>query len=326
MRIGLVIVMVLLLNACKDEKSKAKAQLAADRAGSLPSYTLEIHGIVDNITVGTAIEARAQIKEDGQRLRDAQLKIALTIVCGARKHTTQRAVNSRGIATFTAFTPDNSWVGDCTATATAKVDKQDLTQSASFTLVSQPPLIAGLEYAVNNLKDKNGDVYNGFLSLNDCADGQVLAITDDSNDPIFAGSSDGVAINRGKNWRYVIVGVPPSGCKLMLASSAGGTRRELRAVRIPPVDSSIPPVSDNIAQGKVTALQQKNKKLAVVTERVSGGSLYVYDHADSTWQGVSQVKWGGSTTTAVNWSAGNNRALLRVAQGNTNWWYLATER
>ena len=327
MRVGAVIVVLLLLNGCKDEKDKAKAQLTAAGAGSSHNYTLEISGIADDITAGTAIEVRAQIKKDGQKLRETQVEIALAIACPKQKHTAQQAADSKGSATFSAFTPDNSWVGKCTATATAKVDNQNLTQSKSFTLkgAGQPPLIAGLEYAVNGLKDKDGDVYNGFLSLSDCAEGQVLAITDDSNDPIFAGSSDGVAINSGKNWRYVIVGAPPLGCKLMLASSAGGTRRELRGVRLPSADVRIPPVSDNIAQGKITALQKKNKKLVIVTELVSGGSLYVYDHANSTWQGVSRVKWGGNTTTAVNWSAGNNRALLRVAQGNTNWWYLATE-
>lgn len=320
MRIGAVIVVVLLLSGCKDEKSKAKVRLPAN-------YTLEIRGIADNIAADTAIDARVQIKKNGQELNDVRVEIALAIVCRRQKHTAQQAVNNKGIATFSAFTPDNSWAGKCTATATAKVDNQELSQSKAFTLkgVGQPPLTAGLEYAVNSLKDKDGDVYNGFLSLSNCAGGQMLAITDDSNDPISAGSSDGVAINSRKNWRYVIVGAPPSGCKLMLASSAGGTRRELRGVRLPSVDVRIPPVSDNIAQGKITALQKKNKKLAVVTELVSGGSLYVYDHANNTWQGVSRVKWGGNTTTAVNWSAGNNRALLRVAQGNTNWWYLATD-
>ncbi len=302
----------------QDKASEGKASETSEQ--TTPSYTLEIDGIETDITAGTAINASVRVRQDGQELSGAKIETALEVVCGAQKYVAQQVVDDKGVATFAAFTTDNSWAGDCTATARAQVDKQDLTQSMTFTLsgVSQPPLIAGLEYAVNTLKDENGDVYNGFLSLGHCAGGEVLALTDDSNDPVSAGNGDGVAINSKKNWQYVIVGNPSPGCKLMLASSAGGTRREIR-------DVSVPPANDNVAQGKITALQKKTNKLVIATELVSGGSLYVYDHANNTWQGLSKVKWGGDNAAAINWSvrASDNRALLKVAQGSENWWYLA---
>ena len=266
MRTGAFALLLLMFSSCEDKKPTSSA--ASEK--TTPSYTLEINGIAEDITTGTPVDATVQIKRNGEEFKEAKVKISLKIVCGTKTRITQQAMTNKGMATFTTFTPDDRWEGRCTATATTKVNNQDLTQSLPFILsVQLPIIIAGQEYAVDALKDGSGVVYNGFLSLGSCDGGQVLAITDNSADPIiFAVSGDGVAINKRKNWHYVVFAHLISDCKLLLASSAGALKYEIRRI-------VTPPASDNLAYGKITALQQKNKKLVVVTKKVQEGNLYV---------------------------------------------------
>ncbi len=323
-RIVTAAVLLVVLQSNCEEKDGKKQPLAkaATSAQDVSSYTLKLDGIGADIAAGTPIVAHVQIKKDGNVLRGGKVEVTLGITCGKKRHRMQQMVDNEGKITFAALVPDNSWIGDCLALASARADGQDLRDSKPFVVSSAklPPLVAGLEYAVSALRDENGDVYNGFLSLHNCQGGRLLAITNDSNDPIFAGSSDGVAINSKKTWQYVIVGAPPTTCQLMLASSAGGTRHEIR-------DITSPPAADNVAYGKVTALQEKKTKLVIVTAQVKDGSLYVYDTTKDIWQSVTAVKWGDKTSTDISWTArrNDNRALLKIAQGSKNWWYLATQ-
>ena len=320
MRTGAVVLLVLMSSSCEDKKNKEPPLSGATSGKTTHSYTLEINGIDKDITTGTLVNATVRIKRDSGEFKGAKVGVSLKIVCGTKDRIVQQAMTDKGVAKFAAFTPDDRWVGRCTAIATAKVNNQDLTQSMAFILsVQLPLLIAGQEYDVNALKDGNGVVYNGFLSLGSCDGGQVLAITYNKDDPIiFAVSGDGVAINRRKNWRYVVFAHLISDCKLLLASSAGALKYEIRRI-------VTPPASDNLAYGKITALQQKNKKLVVVTKKVSDGSLYVYDHAKGAWQSVRNVNWGGTTATAINWSSqsSNNRAVIKVTHGGKSWWHFS---
>lgn len=320
MRTGAVVLLVLMSSSCEDKKNKEPPLSGVTAKKTTHSYTLEINGIDKDITTGTPVNATVRIKRDGEVFKGAKVKVSLKIVCGIKDRIAQQAMTDKGVATFAAFTPDDRWAGRCTATATTKVDNQDLTQRMAFILsVQLPVLIAGQEYDVNALKDGNGVVYNGFLSLGSCDGGQVLAITDNKDDPIlFAVSGDGVAINRRKNWRYVVFAHLISDCKLLLASSVGALKYEIRKI-------VTPPASDNLAYGKITALRQKNKKLVVVTKKVGEGSLYVYDHAKGAWQSVSKVNWGGATATAINWSpqSSNNRAVIKVTHGGKSWWHFS---
>lgn len=320
MRTGAVVLLVLLSSSCEDRKNKKPPLSSVTSEETTHSYTLEINGIDEDITTGTPVNATVRIKRDGEEFKEEKVGVALKIMCGIEDRIVQQVMTDQGVATFATFTLDERWAGKCTATATAKVNNQDLTQSQAFFLSMQLPLlIAGQEYDVNALKDGNGVVYNGFLSIGSCDGGQVLAITDNKDDPIiFAVSGDGVAINKSKNWHYVVFAHLISDCKLLLASSVGALKYEIRKI-------VTPPDSDNLAYGKITALQQKNKKLVVVTKKVREGSLYVYDHAKGTWQSVSKVNWGGTTTTAINWSsqASNNRAVIKVTHGDESWWHFA---
>ena len=319
MRTGAVVLLVLMSSSCED-KNKEPPLSGAASGKTTHSYTLEINGIAKDVTTSTPVNATVRIKRDGGEFKGAKVGVSLKIVCGIKDRIVQQAMTDRGVATFAAFTPDDRWAGRCTATATAKVNNQDLTQSMPFIMsVQLPVLIAGQEYGVNDLRDGNGVVYNGFLSLGSCDGGQVLAITDSKDDPIiFAVSGDGVAINMRKNWRYVVFAHLISDCKLLLASSAGALKYEIRKI-------VTPPASENLAYGKITALQQKNKKLVIVTKKVSEGSLYVYDHAKGAWQSVRNVNWGGTTATAINWSSqsSNNRAVIKVTHGGKSWWHFS---
>ena len=319
-RTGTVVLLVLVSIGCEDKKIKETPLSVPTSTKTTHSYTLEINGIDKDITTGTPVNATVRIKRDGEEFKEAKVEVSLKIVCGIKDHVVQKAMTDKGVAKFSTFTPGDRWSGRCKATATAKVDNQDLTQSFVFILsVQLPVLIAGQEYDVNALKDGNGVVYNGFLSLGSCDGGQVMAITDDNTDPIiFVVSGDGVAINSRKNWRYVVFAHLISDCKLLLASSAGALKYEIRKI-------VTPPASDNLAYGKITALQPKNKKLVVVTKKVSEGSLYVYDHAKGAWQSVSKVNWGGATATAINWSSqpSNNRAVIKVTHEGKSWWHFS---
>ena len=173
-RTGALVLLVLMSSSCEDEPPLSDATSRK----TTHSYTLEINGIDKDITTGTPVNATVRIKRDGGEFKGAKVGVSLKIVCGIKDRIVQQAMTDKGVATFAAFTPDDRWVGRCTATATAKVNNQDLTQSMAFILsVQLPVLIAGQEYNVNALKDGNGVVYNGFLSLGSCDGGQVLAIT-----------------------------------------------------------------------------------------------------------------------------------------------------
>ena len=316
-RTGAVVLLVLMSSSCEDKEPTLNG---ATSSKATHSYALEINGIDKDITAGTLVNATVRIKRDGREFKGARVRVSVKIVCGMKDRIVQQAMTDKGVATFAAFKLDDRWAGRCTATAAAKVNNQDLTQSMAFILsVQLPVLIAGQEYGVNALRDGNGVVYSGFLSLGSCDGGQVLAITDNKNDPIiFSVSGDGVAINRGKNWRYVVFAHLISDCKLLLASSMGALKYEIRKILTPPA-------SENLAYGKITALRQKNKKLVVVTKKVREGSLYVYDHAKDTWRSVSKVNWGGATATAINWSpqSSNNRVVIRVTHGGKSWWHFS---
>ena len=318
MRTGAVVLLVLMSSSCEDKKNKKPPLSDVTSRKTTLSYTLEINGIDKDVTTGIPVDATVRIKKDGGEFKGAKVGVSLKIVCGTKDRIVRRAMTDKGVATFAAFTPDDRWVGRCTAIATAKVNNQDLTQKMAFIMsVQLPVLIAGQEYDVNALKDGNGVVYNGFLSLGSCDGGQVLAITDNKNDPvIFSVSGDGVAINRGKNWRYVVFAHLISDCKLLLATSVGALKYEIRRI-------VTPPASDNLAYGKITALRQKNKKLVIVAKKVREGRLYVYDHAKDTWQSLSKINWGGATATAINWSSqsSNNRAVIKVTHGGKSWWH-----
>ena len=320
MRTGAVVLLVLMSSSCEDKKNKEPPLSDVTSGKTTLSYTLEINGIDKDVTTGTPVDATVRIKEDGGEFKGAKVGVSLKIVCGTKDRVVRRAMSDNGVATFAAFTPDDLWVGRCTAIATAKVNNQDLTQRMAFIMsVQLPVLIAGQEYDVNALKDGNGVVYNGFLSLGSCDGGQVLAITDNKNDPIiFSVSGDGVAINRGKNWRYVVFAHLISDCKLLLATSVGALKYEIRRI-------VTPPASDNLAYGKITALRQKNKKLVIVTKKVREGRLYVYDHAKDTWQSLIKINWGGATATAINWSSqsSNNRVVIKVTHGGKIWWHFS---
>ena len=320
MRTWAVVLLVFMSSSCEDKKNKEPPLSDAASRETTHSYTLEINGIDKDVTTGTPVNATVRIKRDDGEFKGEKVRAALKIVCGMKDRIVRQAMTDKGVATFATFTLDDRWSGRCTATATAKVNNQDLTQSMAFILsVQLPVLIAGQEYDVNALKDGNGVVYNGFLSLGSCDGGQVLAITDNKDDPInFAVSGDGIAINRSKNWRYVVFAHLISDCKLLLASSMGALKYEIRRI-------VTPPANDNLAYGKITALRQKNKKLVVVTKKVHKGRLYVYNHVKDTWRSVSNVNWGGATATAIDWSSqsSKNRAVIKVTQGGKSWWHFS---
>ena len=325
MKITAVILLALLVNSCKDENEQQP------QAGATPAhgFTLAIEGIAAEVDVGSTSDIVVQIKQGGIEFTGAEktIEVSLLIVCGNNKNEKKQTANDKGVATFAAFTFASSWRGDCTATATATVAGHDLQQQVGFTLNEEKSsneaqmlqLTAGLAYAANSFKDSSGRIYNGFLALQACDNAQVLAVTENDSNPIESGNGSGVPINDKKRWQYIVVGEIPSGCQLMFASSAGGTKQAIGDVKAAPVGL-------NVAQGKITALQKNNsKKLTVTTAQVSNGSLYVYDSDNNTWHSVKNVRWNNETATQSNWSllASDNRALLKVTDNDKQWWYLA---
>lgn len=321
MRVAVFIVLVLLAGNCK--KGQEDEQPLDD--GSLTStpiaetgYKLEISGVTKNINAGAILNLSVQIKKDGRELSDAAFEVLLQIVCDTHQYDVKQAVDAKGIADFDAFTLDHSWNGNCTATATASVAGQALRESTTFTIAAAVmlELVAGQGHAASLFKDSNDAIYNGFLSLEACGDSKLLAVTDDSS-TVMTADHNGLAISSDNaSWQYIVIGVPPAGCKLMVAEVSEGERHAIGNI-------TVAPAGNNVAQGKITAVRKKDGKVAVVTEQVNDGTLYVYKKASNTWQRVDSVTWGGETKTTVNWypAASYNRALLKLTQNGQHWWY-----
>ena len=318
----IVVLLLLLSISCKKNN---EGEQPSSGGGGTPvaehDYTLEIEGIAADVKVGAQLNVVVHAKKGGQEFTGVEIEIvvAVDIACGRYEHKMRQSADAKGVATFNAFNLEDSWSGACQVIAKARVDGHDLQQKTAFTIKPREKLalVAGQEYVVSMLQDKRGNVYNGFLSLGDCAEAQLLAITDDSTNPIISAGNDGLAINSGKSWRYLAVGVPAAGCKLMFASSVGGQQQEVGTV-------SATNTSDNFAQGKLNVFNSQ-QKLAVSTEKLSDASVYVYDQTNTVWRLLDNVNWGNEKKTTLNFAplARDNRALLAVTHNGKRWWYLA---
>ena len=316
-------VLVVLAGNCKkgqddeqplDDGGSSSTPIASSKSG----YKLELSGITKSVNAGATFKLSAQVKKDGNQLSDAEFEVAVQIVCGAHQHEIKQAADAKGVADFAAFTLDRSWHGKCTATATTSVAGEALTESAAFTIAAavMVELIAGQEHAANLFKDGDGAIYDGFLSLENCGNSKLLAIGEDSSTIVEADNSGLAISNNNASWQYIIIGIPPAGCKLMVAASANGDRHAIGNI-------SAAPAGSNPAQNKITAVHKKEGKVAVITEQVDGGTLYVYKKAKRTWHSIDTVNWGGETKTTVSWypEASYNRALLKVTENDQHWWH-----
>ncbi len=107
-----------------------------EEQGAVGDYKLQLDGISENVTIGTQLDVSAQIVADGKTVGEGDAAVAtvlLVIKCGEHEIDKQEKKAAKGKVNFdTIKVEGENFDGSCTATLSAKIAGQDVSDTLEF--------------------------------------------------------------------------------------------------------------------------------------------------------------------------------------------------
>ena len=138
----MLLCLLLLLVACDDEEDSS-ASSGDENDNPVQSYSLKVSVSSEEVYRDSKLTVTAEILNDDQLVKEgaiAESEIALVIICGKHNIGKERKKNStKGKVSFADIeVSGENFNGKCSATVSATIDGENISDSSDFT-VSEPP-------------------------------------------------------------------------------------------------------------------------------------------------------------------------------------------